>query len=649
MAPPLSKPQPGTRTRSRTVGDDDTPRPTTWALIRRLMGIGWRYKSPAVQVMLLQFVLLTMALSGLGLTGLGIDVIGYAFNPQSPLNPDGQKRPGWPLGLEPPADWSAIARVWLIAGAIFTIAAIRFFLDRLSNIRKADLVNEIIVDLRGEVYDKLQRLDFRFFDANQSGSIINRVTGDVQAVRQFVDQVLIQVIMLLISLGFFLIYMLRLHVGLTAACLASTPILIWLTLRFSRTVKPAYMKNRQLFDKAVLAVSENAQGVHVVKGFSLQPGEREKFATANREVMEHKRWIFNQSAIYVPLISLLPTINMVVLLLYGGWIYIHDQSFTIGTLYVFAGLLQQFSSQVGNIAQVANTMQQSLTGAERVFEVIDAAVEIQSPEDAVPLPRAMGRVAFEGVTFRYAPTDEPAVDDVSFEVEPGEVVAVLGATGSGKSTLLSLIPRFYDPDKGRVLLDGRDVREYELDDLRRNIGLVFQESFLFSNTVRANIAFGYPNATQEQIQRAAELAQAHGFIMEDLSNGYDTLLTEGGANLSGGQRQRIAIARAMLLEPPILLLDDPTAAIDPETEGEILEAVNTAMQGRTTFIVAHRLSTLRRSDKVIVLEHGRIVQAGTHVELMERGGHYQQAASMQSADEESRELLGLGDGPDPGF
>ena len=644
MATSPSTPHPHPSPTGSPGGDPSAHRPTSWTLIRRLLGIGWRYKSPAIQVLLLQFVLLAMALSGLGLTGLGIDVIGYAFNPQTDLNPDGQKQPGWPLGLDPPAQWSSISRVWLIAGLIFAIAAARFFLDRLSNIRKADLVNEIIVDLRGEVYDKLQRLDFRFFDANQSGSIINRVTGDVQAVRMFVDGVLIQVIMLAISLGFFLIYMLSLHVGLTLACLATTPVLVWLTLRFSRTVKPAYMKNRELFDRAVLTVSENAQGVHVVKGFSLQPGEREKFADANLAVMEHKRWIFNQSAIYVPLISLLPTVNMVVLLLYGGWIYIHDPGFTIGTLYVFAGLLQQFSSQVGNIAQVANTMQQSLTGAERVFEVIDAPVGIQSRDDAVPLVKAEGRVAFEDVVFRYGATDDAAVDQVSFEVQPGQVVAVLGATGSGKSTLLSLIPRFYDPESGVVRVDGIDVRDYELDDLRQNIGLVFQESFLFSNTVRANIAFGHPNATQEQIEHAAGLAQAHGFITTDLPNGYDTLLTEGGSNLSGGQRQRIAIARALLLEPPILLLDDPTAAIDPETEGEILEAVNTAMAGRTTFIVAHRLSTLRRADMVIVLEHGRIVQTGTHEELMERGGHYQHAAKLQTADRESRELLGIDEG-----
>jgi ATP-binding cassette subfamily B protein len=302
-------------------------------------------------------------------------------------------------------------------------------------------------------------------------------------------------------------------------------------------------------------------------------------------------------------------------------------------------LLQQFSSQVGNIAQIANAMQASLTGASRVFEVLDAPVAIQSPPDPVRLEQAKGAVRFDNVTFRYK-DGGPALENVSLHANPGECIAILGATGAGKSTLLSLIPRFYDPQHGYVLVDGIDVRRYDVDDLRRNIGLVFQESFLFSNTVAMNIAFGHPSATREQIERAARIAAAHEFIME-LPKGYDTLLTEGGANLSGGQRQRLAIARAVLLEPTILLLDDPTASIDPETESEILVAMNQAMAGRTTFVVAHRLSTLRRADRVVVLDKGRVIQAGTHRELIRSDGHYQQAAELQAADHESRRLLGI--------
>lgn len=605
-------------------------------LVLRLCRMGWAYRAPAVGVVGLQFGLLAFALSGLGLTGLGIDVIRKGLDPAA-------ADPAYPFGLAPPGDWSAMTTIWAIAGAVLGIAAVRFFLDKASRIAKALLVQRIIVDLRAKVYDKMQRLSFSFFDVNLSGSIINRVTSDVQAVRMFIDGVLIEVLMLVISLIFFVGYMLSIHVWLTIWCLATTPVLWLVTVVFSRQVRPAYRRNRELFDTAVLRLSENVQGVHVVKGFSRQPEEIAKFQQANAAVRDQKRWIFWRVSTFVPLIGFLPQINLVVLMIYGGKLYLTDPGFRIGSgFFVFAGLLQQFSTQVGSIAVIANSVQQSLTGAQRVFEVLDTPTHVQSPPNAVRLPKARGGVRLERVTFGYKP-GEPAISDISLVAEPGQTVAVLGATGAGKSTLLSLIPRFYDPRQGRVLIDGRDVRGYDLGDLRRNIGLVFQESFLFSNTVAANIAFGHPEATREQIERAAKIASAHGFIME-LQKGYDTVLNESGSNLSGGQRQRLAIARAVLLEPAILLLDDPTAAIDPQTEHEILEAMNGAMRGRTTFVVAHRLSTLRRADKVIVLEKGRVVQTGTHNELMDAQGHYQHAANLQIADHESKRLLGMHEG-----
>jgi ATP-binding cassette subfamily B protein len=620
-------------------GDPAKPVASNATLIARLVRLGWIYRWQAVRVMVLQSILLALALAGLGFIGLGIDVIRAGFDSTA-------RAPHWPFGIGAWAQqFPAMGQVFIIAGLVIGIAAIRFIFDRTSQVWKGVLVQDIVTTMRSKVYDKLQRLSFRFFDANESGSIINRVTGDVQAVRMFVDGVMIEVLMLILSLAFFLIYMLNIHVGLTIACLATTPAMWLLTAQFGRRVKPAYRRNRLLFDNAVRILAENVQGVHVVKGFSRQQQEVAKFHVANREVQTQKRWIFSQVAFFGTVISFIPQINLIVLLLYGGWLVIQYESgrgdgIALGTgLFVFAGLLQQFSNQVGNIANIANTVQQSLTGAQRVFEVLDAPVEITSPPDAVRLERARGSITFENVSFAYRDT-EAALTGINLHVNPGQTVAILGATGSGKSTLLSLIPRFYDPNLGRVRVDGVDVRKYEVDDLRRNIGIVFQESFLFSNTVAANIAFGHPDATREQVEKAARIASAHDFIME-LPKGYDTMLSEGGGNLSGGQRQRLAIARAVLLEPPILLLDDPTAAIDPETEHEILQAMNQAMQGRTTLVVAHRLSTLRRADTVIVLDHGRIVQQGTHDELMAVKGHYRWAARMQLADGESRRLLGM--------
>jgi ATP-binding cassette subfamily B protein len=320
-----------------------------------------------------------------------------------------------------------------------------------------------------------------------------------------------------------------------------------------------------------------------------------------------------------------------VLLGYGGWLVAHNQLPLGAGLVVFAGLLDQFSGQVNNVATIVNSVQQSLIGARRVFEILDEPIEVKSAPGAVRHARFEGAVRFENVSFGYDLPGQPLLRHLQLDVKPGQCVAILGATGSGKSILMGLIPRFYDATAGRVVVDGIDVRNLDLDDLRRNIGLVFQESFLFSNTVAANIAFGHPRATAEQIERAARIAAAHEFIM-GLPKGYDTVLSESGNSLSGGQRQRLAIARAVLLEPAILLLDDPTAAIDSETEHEIFEALDRAISGRTTFVVAHRLSTLRRADCIIVMENGEIVQRGTHSELMRVPGPYLQVANLQLVD-----------------
>jgi len=338
-------------------------------------------------------------------------------------------------------------------------------------------------------------------------------------------------------------------------------------------------------------------------------------------------------------VGFLTRINMMVLLGYGGWLVAQGRLPLGAGLVVFAGLLEQFSGQVNNVATIVNSVQQSLIGARRVFEILDAPIEVKSAPDALRRPRLAGAVTFENVSFAYDGADA-VVRDINLDVRPGQCIAILGATGAGKSVLMSLIPRFFDPTAGRVLLDGVDVRRLHLDDVRRNIGLVFQESFLFSNTVAANIAFGHPNATRDQVEQAARIAAAHDFITA-LPQGYDTVLGESGNSLSGGQRQRLAIARAVLLQPPILLLDDPTAAIDSETEHEIFEALDRAIAGRTTFIVAHRLSTLRRADLILVMEDGRIVQRGTHEELMGQPGPYLRVANLQLVDPRDLQVIGL--------
>ncbi|MDX1962367.1 MAG: ABC transporter ATP-binding protein [Pirellulales bacterium] len=598
-----------------------TPAPSSWALLLRLLGLGWKYRLACLHVLAQQLLLVGLSLGQLYLAGLGIDVIRWQLDSAAQANP-------WPAWLEFPRAWSPLTQVAAIAGVILFAAVFHAVMRYRATIVMTRLAQmKIVFQLRTAVYDKLQRLSFRFFDANQSGSIINRVTGDVQAVRMFIDGVLIQVLTVGLSLALYLAYMLSIHVWLTLACLATTP-LLWLgAVVFSRIVRPQYQQNSKLVDQIMLVLSENVQGQSVVKGFGRQAAEIEKFAAANAAVRDQKNQIFATVSWFQPLMGFLTQINMVVLLGYGGYLVVSRQLELGLGLFVFAKLLHEFANQVGQITNIANSIQASFTGAERVFEILDTPLEVQNPPAPRIPPVLLGEVQFENVNFQYL-SGTPILQQVEFTARPGQCVAILGATGAGKSTLVSLIPRFYDATAGRILVDGLDVREWDLDVLRRNVGLVFQESFLFSNTVAANIAFGHPGATREQIERAAKIAAAHEFIV-DLPHGYDTVIGEYGTDLSGGQRQRLAIARAVLLEPTILIMDDALAAVDPETEGEIVAAMESAMRGRTTFVIAHRLSTIRRADLVLVLQNGKIIQRGTPADLLETAGHYRAVAELQ--------------------
>lgn len=600
-------------------------------LIRRLLQFSWRYRSGCIRVLSLHVVILAFQLGGIGFAGLGIDYIRHQAEPEAAM-------PQWPLGISPPAGASPLAVLLLIAGLIAGLAALRGFLSYICAVQTGIVVQrKIVVDLRARVYDKLQRIGFRFYDENDSSTIINRVTKDVQSTRIFIDGVIVQVIVMAISLCLCFVYMVNIHLPLTLACLATTPLLWFITATFSRAVRPAYMESRVRFDRMILVLSENLRGIPVIKGFAREPEAMEHFREANESLREQNFWIFNRSSSYGPAINFFSQVNLVILLGFGGYLVITGKM-ALGTgLVVFASLLQLFSGQVAGMVDIANNIQDSLTAARRVFEILDTPTDIQSARNARSLPSVAGHIQFENVGVEYAP-GEPVLSEISFEAQPEQCIAILGETGAGKSTLLSLIPRFYDPVTGAIRIDGHDLRALEIDDLRRKIGIVFQESFLFSNSVAQNIAFAHPEAGRAEIERAAKIAAAHDFIM-DLPDGYETILGESGSNLSGGQRQRLAIARAILLQPPILLLDDPTAAIDPETEHEILESMEHAMRGRTTFVVAHRLSTLRRADHIIVLEQGRIVQEGTHRELMDEKGSYRQVADLQLVDPESKRLL----------
>jgi ATP-binding cassette, subfamily B, bacterial len=623
---PRAMPSPSTANASAT--------PTDGQLVRRLLGLAWRYRVRCVQVLLLQCVLLTLGLAGLSFTGHGIDYIKHVIEAR---DHPGAPAPALKLAWlpEPPIDWPPLAVVAMLAGTILLFAAARALLNYAYTLSVNLLVQRhLVVDLRNELYAKLQRLSFRFFDANTTGSIITRVTGDVQNVRMFVDQVLIQSFIMVVSLTVYVIYMVSLSPGLTAACLATTPLLALASVLFSRWIQPRYTESRLLAERLVQHFTESIQGAQVIKAFGREDEDGAAFAARNDQVRDQQRGIFWRVSTFSPAIGLLTRVNLFVLLAYGGWLVIQGRLPLGAGLVVFAGLLEQFSGQVNQLATIVNSVQQSLVASRRVFEILDAPVEVVDAPAARPCPTLRGEVRFEAVDFAYGDPAAGAplvLHGVDLHVPAGACVAILGATGAGKSALMSLVPRFFDPQRGRLLIDGEDVRGYRIEDLRRRIGIVFQESFLFSNTIAANLAFGHPEATREQIERAAKIARAHDFITA-LPEGYATVLGEGGNTLSGGQRQRLALARAILLEPAILLLDDPTAAIDARTEQEIFTALENAIRDRTTFIVAHRVSTLRRADFIVVLEDGRIVQRGTHEELLRVPGAYRRVAALQLVD-----------------
>ena len=606
---------------------DPEHRYSTGELVRRLLALAWQFRADCLLSLVLSLALLLLGLVGLQLLGLVIDVIRHALDPA-------QRAPVYPYGWNPPANWNPLQVVTALSGAIVVQALLRAWLTYAYNMVTARLTQgKIVPGLRAGLYARLQSLSFRFFDVHGSSSIFNRVTGDVQNTRLFVDGVVLQGLNMLLTLGAYFIFMWRIHPSLTLACLSVTIGLWWVTHYYSALLRPAYLRNRELFDKLVQLFSDSVRGMQTVKGFAAEPHQIRAFEQVNTEVSGQQKRIFFDLAVFTPATQLLSQLSLVILFAYGGWLYVHGQIALGSGLVVFAGLLQQFNGQVANITTIANSVQQSFTAARRVFEVLDTPNEVQTKPGAFVPPRVSGSIEFEHVTFGYH-SNTPVLRDVCFAAKPGQVIGVFGQTGAGKTSLLSLIPRFYDPQQGRILVDGRDLRDLDLDGYRRHVGIVYQESFLFSNTVAANIAFGNPHASQEQIEQAARVASAHSFIL-DLPEGYETVLGESGVDLSGGQRQRLALARALLLQPPILILDDPTASVDPKTEHEIVSALRQAMAGRTTFVVANRLSLLRRADVILVLAQGRLVSVGTHDELMNKPGLYRDTALLQLMDLET--------------
>ncbi|MCS6844753.1 MAG: ABC transporter ATP-binding protein/permease [Caldilineales bacterium] len=493
----------------------------------------------------------------------------------------------------------------------------------------------VAFDLRNDLFAKISKLSFSYHDRNQTGQLMVRATDDVEKVRLFIGQGLLQAVGGLVLLVGTLVILLTTNVSLTLVVLPILPLALIIFAVFGAVSQPLFVKVQQRLSALNTILQENLAGIKVVKAFTQERSEQQKFAVAADAVMKQQITVSRLFSFLFPLVFLIANVGQVLVLYFGGRQIIGNtltlgqyQEFSLYLIFVFLPLAQ--------LGIVIPQMAQASASSARIFEILDAKNEVENKPGAVPLPPVQGRVAFENVTFRYFKGGEPVLKDISFVAEPGQTIALLGATGSGKTTIINLIPRFYDPTEGRVTIDGYDLRDVTLESLRSQIGIVLQETTLFAGTIRDNIAFGRPDASQEEVEAAARAAAAHDFIVA-FPDGYDTPVGERGATLSGGQRQRIAIARALLMNPRILILDDSTSAVDVETEYRIQQALDHLMQGRTSFVIAQRISTVMHADQILVLDKGRIVAAGKHHELMETSELYAEIYSSQLVEDATPE------------
>ena len=507
--------------------------------------------------------------------------------------------------------WVAVFLVIVMAGWIATAA---------QSYLTSWVGERILADIRIAVFAHVQRLDLGFFERTPAGVVISRLTNDVEAMNSMVTDgptTLLQNTLTLIGSA---IVLLVLDWRLALATLSVFPAMAIGTAIFRRYSARAYRRTRERMGDVTASLQEDISGVRVVQAFRREDANYRRFIAVNDRYRYANVQTVNAASIYFPFVSLLSAVATAVVLGYGG-ILVFDGQLSPGALFAFIGLLSNFFDPVQQLSQFYQTMLAAMAALEKIVEVLDTEPAMADAAGARELPQIAGRVEFTDVQFAYSATSAEVLHGVSFAAEPGQTVALVGHTGAGKSTVVKLLARFYDPTSGRVLIDGTDVRDVTARSLRSQLGIVPQESFLFSGSVRSNIAFGRPEATAEEVVAAAEAVGADAFIRA-LPDGYDTEIQERGARLSIGQRQLVAFARALLADPRILILDEATSSVDIPTEARIEEALETLLRGRTAFVVAHRLSTIRRADVIVVLEHGRVIEAGTHRQLIERRGRY---------------------------
>jgi len=495
----------------------------------------------------------------------------------------------------------------------------------------AYVVQGAIYDIRNDLYDFILHLPFSFHDRTRTGQLISRMTSDVDQISRFFGFGLSNLLSMALTFVGASFILFRMNWQLAVMGLMIMPLMTFTALRGSSSLGPRFYGLRQQFGRITAQLQENFSGARVVKAFAREEYEITKLRRELEEFLQRQMGLIKVFSLFMPAMSFLTNLGMLLILVYGGWSVINGR-LSLGGLVASQGYLMMLTGPIRMIGWMVVMGKQASAAGQRIYEVLDSRPEVVESPKAIELPRLRGEVRFRNVSFAYEEGSD-VLHDINLTVRPGEMVALLGATGSGKTSIVNLIPRFYDVTAGQVTVDGYDVREVKLESLRKQIGTVFQEAFLFSDTMAENIAYGRNGASMEEIVRAAKLAQAHDFIMS-FPEGYQTRVGERGITLSGGQRQRVTIARALLLDPRILILDDSTSSVDVETEYLIQQALAAAMRDRTAFVIAHRLSTVKNADRIIVLNDGRIVQQGTHEELLARDGPYRRIYETQFVDQE---------------
>lgn len=525
----------------------------------------------------------------------------------------------------------------LIYGALAIVgtALLSSFLRYLQRYGMSYAGQSIIYDIRNRIYQHLQQLSYSFYDETQTGQLMSRVTSDVETAQRFITGGMIDIISSLVTLVATFALMASKNLKLTLLAMIPVPFLAWRVQVYSQKIRPLFRENQEQLAILTVTLQENITGQRVVKAFSRKAHEMQKFETDNMNLLERRVRTSRLSALNESFMSLLTESSLAIILLWGG----HDVmagAMTVGALFAFNQLLLQLIRPIRMMGWWVSSAQQAIASGDRIFEILDTQAEVTDAPDAKLMPKIEGGVVFEDVSFSYDGS-HMVLEDINLSAKPGETIAVLGGTGSGKSTLINLIPRFYDVNKGRILIDGLDIRDVTVESLRRQIGIVTQETFLFSSSLRDNIAYGKPHATDEEVRAAAKAAHIDDFI-GSLPKGYDTVIGERGVGLSGGQKQRVAIARALLMDARILLLDESTSSVDVDTEMKIQEAFGKLLQNRTSFIIAQRLSTIRNADRIIVLDKGRIAEVGTHETLLARDGIYTAIYNLQFRSQEAEEF-----------